>query len=167
MRHGFLCTFFQKYWNRKECFVAFLCLGSCFCCWAVLSLGIIRGPIFLCSFYLAFSSSRFLCPFGDLVHQSVWYPSCCHLSAFLQFAFIVLYTCLRMCLFLIFCHSLCESPPCLSGPTGNTFAVCYWRIHKNPKLLQQWYSYFPSFSNILWKRILKKYDLPHTLLCYL
>lgn len=124
-----------------------------------------RGPTFLYSFYLAFSSGHFLCPFGDLVHQSVWYPSCCHLSVFPQFTFLLSCTPVTGCVsFCISCHSLCESPPFLSGPTRNTFAVWYWKIHKSPKLLQQWYSYFPSFFHIQWKRILKKYDLPYTLL---
>lgn len=80
----FFVSFFR---NWEKCFVVFLCLGSCFCSWAVLHLGIMRGPTVLYSFYLAFSSSCFLYSFGDLVHQSVWYPSCSHLSAFLQFTF--------------------------------------------------------------------------------
>lgn len=144
MSYGFLCTFFQKYWNWKRCFMAFLSSGSCFCSWAVLNFSIMRRPTFLYPFHLAFRSSWPLCPARNLFHLSV--PMTFLSSPFLHVPCSLCHPHMRCALPCPFLHvpvyHSVRLPYSLSGSIGNIFAVRYGRIHKTPKLLHQWFSFF-------------------------
>lgn len=106
----FLCTFFQKYWNWKKCFVAFLCSGHVFVpgqCWTYLS----RGDQPFCTLFIWHLEAADPCALPGI--SSIWvFPwPFCHPLSYMSPAVFITFVCTVLCRALFSMSlSLCASP---------------------------------------------------------
>lgn len=131
-------------------------------CWTSLS----QGDQPFCAPFIWHLEAADPCAFPGI--SSIWvFPwPFCHPPSYISPVLFVILICAMLCCAL-FSTSLSVTlrfSYSLPSSIGNIFAVRYWRIHRTSKLLHQWVFFF---AYILWKIILKNYELLRIFLCWL